>query len=43
MIPRFTDEGLLPPGVYEIDLEELEEKMGWAARGGSCLEGWKRP
>ena len=28
MIPQFTDEGLLPSGVYETDLEELKEKYG---------------
>jgi hypothetical protein len=29
MIPQFTDEVLLPPGVHVTDLEELKEKMGW--------------
>jgi hypothetical protein len=44
MIPRFTDEGLLPPGVYGTDLEELKEKMGWSRkREGSYSRGWKRP
>jgi hypothetical protein len=28
MIPQFTDEGLLPSGVHETDLEELKEKLG---------------
>jgi Family of unknown function (DUF6932) len=41
MIPRFTDEGLLPPGVHETDLEELREKMGWSRKWQGLLEGLK--
>ena len=46
MIPRFTDEGLLSPGVHQTDLEELKEKMGWSPkvlRGECFAKGWKRP
>ena len=39
MIPQFTDEGLLPPGVHETDLEELREKMGWSRKRQRLLEG----
>jgi len=39
MIPRFTDEGLLPPGVHETDLDELKEKMGWSRKRQELLEG----
>ena len=39
MIPRFTDEGLLPPGVHETSLEELEESMGWGRKRRGLLEG----
>ncbi len=39
MIPQFTEEGLLPPGVYETDLEELEERMGWSLKRRELLEG----
>ena len=39
MIPQFTDEGLLPSGVPETDLEELEEKMGWSRKRRELLEG----
>ena len=39
MIPRFTEEGLLPPGVHETDLEELNEKMGWGRKRRELLEG----
>ena len=39
MIPQFTDEGLLPPGVYGTDLEELKEKMGWSRKREGLLEG----
>ena len=39
MIPQFTDEGLLPPGVHETDLEELKEKMGWSRKRQRLLEG----
>jgi hypothetical protein len=39
MIPRFTDEGLLPPGIHETDLEELREKMGWSRKRQELLEG----
>lgn len=39
MIPRFTDEGLLPPGVHETDLKELKETMGWSRKRRELLEG----
>ncbi len=39
MIPQFTDDGLLPPGVHETDLAELEEKMGWSRKRRELLEG----
>ena len=39
MIPQFTDEGLLPPGVHEADLEELKEKMGWSRKRRELLKG----
>jgi hypothetical protein len=39
MIPQFTDEGLLPPGVRETDLQELKEKMGWSRKRRELLEG----
>jgi hypothetical protein len=39
MIPQFTDEGLLPPGVHETDLEELKGKMGWSRKRRELLEG----
>ena len=39
MIPRFTDQGLLPPGVHETDLEELEERMGWSRKRRELLGG----
>ena len=39
MILQFTEEGLLPTGVHETDLEELEEKMGWSLKRRELLEG----
>jgi hypothetical protein len=39
MIPQFTDEGLLPPGIHETDLEELREKMGWSRKRQGLLGG----
>lgn len=39
MIPQFTEDGLLPPGVHETDLEELREKMGWSRKRRELLEG----
>lgn len=39
MIPQFTDEGLLPPGVHETGLEELGEKMGWSRKRRDLLGG----
>jgi hypothetical protein len=39
MILQFTDEGLLPSGVHETDLEELKEKMGWNRKRRELLEG----
>jgi len=29
MIPAFTKEGYLPPGIYEISLDELEERFAY--------------
>ena len=39
MIPRFTNEGLLPPGVHETDVGELREKIGWGRKRQGLLEG----
>ena len=39
MISQFTEDGLLPPGVHETDLEELREKMGWSRKRQGLLEG----
>lgn len=39
MIPQFTDDGLLPSGVHETELEELKEKMGWSRKRQGLLEG----
>jgi hypothetical protein len=39
VIPQFTDDGLLPPGVHQTDLEELKEKMGWSRKRRELLEG----
>lgn len=39
MIPDFTEEGLLPPGVHETDLEEIGESMGWSRKRRELLEG----
>jgi hypothetical protein len=39
MIPQFTDEGLLPPGVHQTGLEEIKEKMGWSRKRRELLEG----
>ena len=43
MILRFTDEGLLSPGVHETDLEELKEKMGWSRKRRVLREGLEEP
>jgi hypothetical protein len=29
MLPPFTKEGYLPPGIYEIDLDELQERFAY--------------
>jgi hypothetical protein len=39
MIPRFTEEGLLPPGVHETGIDELREKMAWSRKRRELLEG----
>lgn len=39
MIPEFTEEGLLPPGVHETDLEEITEKMGWSRKRRELIGG----
>jgi hypothetical protein len=43
MIPDFTGEGMLPPGIHETDLEELHEKMAWSRRRRELLEGIEEP
>jgi hypothetical protein len=42
MMPEFTDDGLLPPGIYETDFGELNEKMGWSKRRLLLLDGLER-
>jgi hypothetical protein len=42
MVPQFTDEGLLLPGIHETDLEELGEKMGWSRKRSELLEGLEK-
>jgi hypothetical protein len=39
MIPQFTEDGLLLPGVHKTDLEERKEKMGWSRKRQGLLEG----
>jgi hypothetical protein len=39
MIPEFTEDGLLPPGIYQTDFEDLEGKMGWSRRRLALLDG----
>ncbi|CAN5846059.1 hypothetical protein BH23ACT11_BH23ACT11_14570 [soil metagenome] len=39
MIPQFTNEGLLPPGVHETGVEELKEKMEWSRKRRELLGG----
>lgn len=42
MIPDFTDEGLLLPGVHEATLEELREKLGFSRRRRDLIDGLER-
>jgi hypothetical protein len=39
MMPQFTKDGLLPPGVHGTDLEELKERMGWSRKRRKLLKG----
>lgn len=39
MIPQFTGEGLLPPGVHQTNPGELKEKMGWSRKRRELIEG----
>lgn len=42
MIPDFDDDGNLPPGVYEAQWSELEQRFGWSERRHTLLNGLKR-
>lgn len=39
MIPDFTNDGLLPPGVHKATLEELREKLGFSRRRMVLING----
>jgi hypothetical protein len=45
MLPRFNDHGLLPPGDYELTIEQLKESMLVVAPGADYPDwdvGWRR-
>lgn len=42
MIPDFTSEGVLPPGIHEATLEELREKLGFSRRRRDLIGGLER-
>jgi hypothetical protein len=39
MIPEWTGEGLLPPGVHSASWSEVEDRFGWNSRRLSLLLG----
>jgi hypothetical protein len=39
MLPDFTDEGLLPPGIHRATLGEVRAKLGWGRRRKSLVDG----
>lgn len=39
MLPDFTDNGLLPPGVHWADWDELVERFGWTPQRQAFLSG----
>lgn len=42
MLPDFTDEGRLPPGVHVATLGEVEERLGFTRRRTRLIEGLRR-
>ncbi len=38
MIPDFTDEGMLPPGIHRATLREVRDKLGWGLRRRDLLD-----
>jgi hypothetical protein len=41
MLPEFTEEGILPPGVHKATTTEVEEKLGFTRRRKQLLDGLK--
>ena len=39
MLPEFTDNGLLPPGVHWADWDEFVERFGWTPQRRAFLSG----
>lgn len=37
MIPDFTAQGMLPPGIHRATLEEVRDKLGWGLRRRDLL------
>jgi hypothetical protein len=42
MIPDFTNEGVLPPGVHRATLRETREKLGFSRRRRDLISGLER-
>lgn len=41
-IPDFDENGNLPPGVYEVSLQDIESRFTWTDRRKELFEGLKR-
>lgn len=41
MIPDFTAQGMLPPGIHRATLEEVRDKLGWGLRRRKLLDRLK--
>jgi hypothetical protein len=42
VIPDFTDAGALPPGEWQTNLDEIEEKLAWSGRRRELLAGLRK-
>ena len=42
MIPAFSNNGNLPPGIYEATWQEIQERFGWNAERRELLGGLRK-
>ena len=42
MLPQFDESGLLPPGIYNCDLEEIKQRLTYNQRRQQLFDGLQR-